>query len=413
MAINMLRKGSKAASISFIICFILALVKGLVAFITGSVVLLSDALHSGADMVVMLASWFGLKIAERKPSEKFPYGYYKAESLATMFISFFILYSSINLLKEGYERLFLVPKIHMPALALFAASLSFITSFIISRYLMRTGREINSQLLVTSSKERLMDAVSSAVVFVAILLSYYRVLYAEGIVTILISLMILKIGLSAVKDSVFALMDVSPSKESEEIIKRIIKSTRGVVGFNNLRLRKSGPFIFGEVSIKVKEFINVEKAHEIADEIEERIKKRLNIVDSFIVHIEPYKGEKHKIAIPIEKPMGMGSRVTKFFGRSKFFLFVTTDKKNISGFYSKRNPFSEKQIRAGLATAHFLIKENVDVLVTKEIGEISFHTLRDHLVDIYKIKGETAGEVVNNFLNNNLIRLKKPTQRKE
>lgn len=89
--IEMLKRGEKAALVTTGAKLFLALGKGGVSLFSGSLVLMTDALHSGIDVIPIFASWFGLKISQKKPDEKFPYGYYKAESLATLFISLFIL----------------------------------------------------------------------------------------------------------------------------------------------------------------------------------------------------------------------------------------------------------------------------------------------------------------------------------
>ena len=78
--------------------------------------------------------------------------------------------------------------------------------------------------------------------------------------------------------------------------------------------------------------------------------------------------------------------------------------------YVKENPYKEKMVRAGFAAVNFIVKEKIDALITREIGGISFHTLRDHLVDIYKIKGKNVREAVDNFVNNKLEHLTKPTK---
>ncbi|RLJ02344.1 MAG: hypothetical protein DRP10_01525 [Candidatus Aenigmatarchaeota archaeon] len=407
-----LKKGQKAVEKAGLISFLLTVGKGIVGFLSGSVVLVADALHNLTDLTIDIASWFGLKIAQRKPDEKFPYGYYKVESLTTLFVSLFILYAACELLIEGYSRLFIVSEIDIPFLAMLVALISSLVSISISKYLKNTGKSINSELLIVNSKERFVDGISSIFVFLAIFLNYYKIPCIEGITSMIISLLILKVGIFSIKDSVFSLMDISPSKEEEEKIKKIIKSVKGVDDFTDLKLRKSGPFIFGEVKIKVKRFIKVERGHEIADEIENKIKEKIKQVNSFTVHVEPYKTSKHRIAIPILKPLGLESKVMEHFGRANYFLFVDTIKNSITRYYSKENPCKKKEVRAGLEAAHFIIKEKVDVLITKEIGEISLHILRDKLIDVYKTKGETAKEVIDNFFENKLVRLKEPTREK-
>ena len=81
------------------------------------------------------------------------------------------------------------------------------------------------------------------------------------------SLLVFKIGLFTVKDSFFALMDLSPSKEIENNVKDITESIVGIEDFDDLKLGKSGPFIFDEVNVKIRKHVDVVRAHEISNNL--------------------------------------------------------------------------------------------------------------------------------------------------
>lgn len=411
--VMMLKKGEKTALITTFAKLFLALGKAAVSLLSGSLVLMTDALHSGVDVIPIFASWFGLKISQKEPDEKFPYGYYKAESIATLFISVFILYAAVELALEGYSNLFTIPEVSYTVIASSAAVVSIIVSGWVSRFQKSIGEEINSQALIVNSKESLMDVFSSIVVLIAIVLSYYRVPYVTGVVTIAISILIFKVGLESVKDSSYALMDVSPSKEIEKKVVEIIDGISGVEGFEDLKLRKAGPFIFGECVVKIRKFVDVERAHEISDNLEEKIKDEIEQIEYFTLHIEPRESKKKKIAIPVDDKQGLRSEISDHFGRANYFALVSIDEKEIEDVELKENEFKEKKVRAGLAVSHFIAGEKIDILVTKQIGEISFHVLRDHLVDVYKAEGQRVQEIVDSFVDDKLERLDEPTRQKD
>lgn len=412
--IEKLKEGEKAARNSGISILLLALIKALIGFLSNSLILISDALHSLADFIAIFAAWFGLRISQRKPTEKFPYGYYKAETLATFFISIFILIAAFELLKEGYEKIFSISSIIFPLPALSVALASLFYSYILSRYLEKIGNKINTQSLITSSKEKIVDVFSSFLVFVGILLSFYKVPYVEGILTIGISLLVLKIGIFSIKDSIFGLMDIAPSADLAKKIEELILSSKGIREYKDLKLRKAGPFVFGEVTIKVEKAINVEKAHQIADRLEKEVVK-IPEIDSFIIHVEPHEKKEIKVAVPISENKGLNSKLMEHFGRANYFLFAKLDMeiKQIKDFYVKANPYKLEKVKAGLSTAKFLLKEKVDVLLTKQIGEISFHTLRDNLISIFMAKGATAKDAINSFLEGKAEGIEKPTKKEE
>ena len=410
---KILKTGERVARKVSSIIFLFAITKAIVGFISGSVALLSDALHSITDAIESLFVWFGFKISQRKPTEKFPYGFYKAENLTAFFISFLIIWAGFEIFKESFERIFIFQPLKMASIAVIVAVLDALSLFLLGRYEIKIGKKINSQSLTTQGKEIRLHIISSSIVVIGILSSYFGISRVEGIVGILLSLLVLKVGIESLKDSIFALMDVSPSKEIEERIKKTLRSFPNIEGFSNLKLRKSGPFIFGEVNIKIKKFVVVERAHEIVNEIEQKIKNVIPQLDSFSIHIEPFKKLEQKIIIPAKEKNELDSLIDNRFGRAEFFAILTVKKDRIESFEFKENPFKKKEIRAGLAVTRYLLKEKPDVLIVKEIGPISFHTLRDNLIEVYKAKDGKIREIVDNFLKGKLIRLKQPTRKKE
>lgn len=413
--IEVLQKSEKAALVTTLATVFLAVAKGVVGYITGSLVLLTDSLHSAVDIFPIFAAWFGLKISQRDPDEKFPYGYYKAESIASFVVSLFILYISGQFILEGYKKLFAVSEISLPLAAAGAALTSVIASGLIAKYQKKAGEATNSQSLIANARESFADVLSSGMVLVAIILSYYRVPYVEGAVTIFIALLILKIGLGTLKDSIYGLMDISPSSDIEKDVIGAIGEVAGVEGFADLKLRRSGPFIFGEVTVMVRKYVDVERAHEIADSLEDEVKDRVGRLDSFTIHVEPYQTDKLHVVIPVEEKDGKNAKVSEHFGRAPFHAMIYVDRTNeeIEELEFRKNEFKDKEVRAGLNLCRELVKEKIDVVISQEMGEISFHSLRDNLVEIYHSEGEAIEEAVGNFFADELQRLEKPTREKD
>ncbi len=413
MNIEKLKKGQKSAIVSVVVSLFLAIAKFVVGFISGAIVLATDALDSVTDIFSSLAAFFGLKLSEKKPNERFNYGYYKAENLASLFISGLIIWGAVTFFIRGFNKLFAEPSLDYPWLTFITVTISGITALIISIYLKKRGEEINSQSLIANSRDRLKDVFVSVVILITVILTFYKIPYVQGSITMLISLVILRFGLLTAKDSVLSLMDVSPNPNLEKKVEKIIKLTKGVEDFSNLKLRKSGPFVFGDVDLTVKKFIDVNRAHELSEKIENSIKKKIPEIEAFSIHIEPYKSRKNTIVIPTKEKKGLDSKVINHFGRADYFLFADIEDNKLKKHKFYKNKSKKKKVRAGLSAAHFIDKKNVDMLVTDQIGEIAFHTLRDHYIDIFKVKGKTAKKVIDNFCNHKLERLDKPTKDKD
>jgi cation diffusion facilitator family transporter len=403
-----LKRGERAAGTATLVSFLLAIGKGFIGYFSGSLALMADALNSGADVLAMFASWLGLRLSQRKPDEKFQYGYYKAENLAAMVVSIFILLTAVEILLEGISRISAPLELDEPFLAMGAALISAFAAFWLSVYLKREGSRINSPSLLASSKDRLTDIAGSSVVFVAILSTYLNVSYVEPVVAVLMSLLVMKVGLEIAKDSILALMDIGPSRDIEKKAKKIIQSVPGVEAFTNLRLRKAGPFIFGEVDIEVKKSARVQRAHEIADNVENEVKRNVRDVEYFTVHVEPHEDVEQKLAMPVKADDGLDSEVMDNFGRATYFLFVTLDEGKVMDVSAEKNRFKERKTKAGLSVSNYLTGKGVTAVVTRKMGEISFHTLRDHLIEVYETRGRTAKAVVNNFVKGKLKPLPDP-----
>jgi cation diffusion facilitator family transporter len=394
--IGKLKKGQKVARTAFYLEGILVIAKTVVGLLSGSLVLVSDAVHSASDILSIITSWLGLKIAQKEPDEKFHYGYYKAENLGTLVVSFLILYASWKMFTQGYSGLFSFSQIRIPLLALAVSSLDALLLFFFGNYEIRVGRQINAQSLIAMGEENKTHLFSSSAVFVGILAAYYHIPYIEGLITIVISFLILKIGLTAFKNSIFSLMDIGPGKEIKQ---KVIKAVSSVPGIE-----------VGETKIGVRKSIDVKRAHEMADKVEEQIKRRVPQIESFMVHIEPSRSDWHHLVIPVTASKGLGSEISNQFSRAPYFLFINLKREKIVGFYVLKNPHKKKEVKVGLATAKLITKQKSDILITRRIGEIAFYVLRDNLFDIYQTEDKTVKRAIKSFLKGEFKQLRKASK---
>jgi len=403
-----LRKGQKVAGTAFWLESILVVAKTVIGLSSGSLVLISDAVHSGSDILSIVTSWFGLKISQKESSKRFAYGYYKAESLGTLLISVLILFAFFEMFVSGYSGLFSFSSIKIPLFALGVSLIDAVVLFFFGRYEIKVGKEVNARSLIAMGEENRTHIFSSGAVFLGTLAAYYKIPYIEGIFTMGISLLILKIGLEAFKSAVFTLMDVSPGKEIEDRVAEIAEAVPGVEESFDIRLRESGAFIFGEIKVGIRKFVDVRRSHEIADLVEESVKKEIQQIDSLTVHVEPFKSPFHHVAIPVEENKGLDSKVSQEFGRAPYFLFVNIEGEEIKGHYILDNTHKKEGVKVGLAVSKLLVSQKIGSLIVSEIGEISFYTLRENLVDVYQFHGNTVKEGIRSFINGDLQKVEKP-----
>ncbi len=224
-----LKQGQQIAFIATIVTFVLSMLKGIVGYLFHSKVLVADAFHSGADTVAIFASAFGLWLASREKSKRFPYGLYKAETIGALLIGVFIVWAGVELALDGYHKLFYQPGVStFPYMPVSVTIASVIVAFFIARKEKAIGEKIQSQSLIANARESFLDIGSSMVVLAGILLAYMRIPYIEAIVVILISLLILKLGLENIWTSLLVLMDANLDPELQNDIIQLAHDIYGV-----------------------------------------------------------------------------------------------------------------------------------------------------------------------------------------
>ena len=407
-----LKKGQRIALWATGITLLLSLAKGIIGVLFQSKVLVADAFHSGADTLAIFASAFGLWLASREKRERFPYGLYKAETFVTLVIGALIVWAGIELIGEGYQKILVNPPVvTFPYLPMTVSGFSIIAAFFIAKKEKQVGKEINSQSLIANAGESFLDIISSVVVLAGILTAYWRIPYVEGAIIVLIALLILKLGLENVWNSLLILMDANLDKDLQFKIDELVQNITGVKQVHYVKIRQAGPFRLIEIEFTTNPSITIYQAHEIADEIEREIKNQFSTVESVFVHVEPSRQKEVRAIIPVTEINGFESKVYDHFGRAPFFVIlkISDDGAEIEDFYL--NEFLDRKQHIGLNVVKVIIHYDLDMLFTNRIGEISFYMLRDNFIDIYHIENDelTVGEIIELYRKNKLTRITAPT----
>ena len=247
------RKGEKAAKLSTIILLALCILKGIVSLTSGSVALLAGTIDSFSDVFSSVAVWAGLNIAKKKPTERFPYGYFKAETFALLAVALILMTSSVLIIWQSFQKLFEVYVISFSNLALGTAALSAVVYYLLAKYKSRIGHQIGSQALISEGLHSMVDVYASLLVFVGVFLGVLGFHFGEALIGFIIGVYVLIRGFLFGKDAVLVLMDVSPNPQMVNKMKLVAESVPGVKGSHDIRVRKSGPVFFGEVHIELQE----------------------------------------------------------------------------------------------------------------------------------------------------------------
>ncbi len=398
-----LKQGQKVALTASLLILFLALSKFIIGTLFDSRILIADAFHSGVDVVAIFASWLGLWLASRKKSKKFPYGLYRAETFVTLVIGILITLAGLENLYQGFIKLFLIPALHtFPILPVLVTVLSLAAAYFMAKKEKETGEAIKSRALLANASESFMDIGISLVVLTGLLLAYNRVPYGEGAVVMLIALLIIRLGLKNVWMPILILMDANLDPELQQEIQGQLLKMMGVKGVGGVKIRQFGPFKMVECIITTSPSLTVYKAHELADQVEERVIKTYDGIESVFVHIEPSKQTDLSIIIPVGDINGLDSKVFGHFGRAPYFIILKLNSNGleIEDFYYNEFIKTKDRIHVGVKVIKAVIKHNLDIVFTPKIGEISFHMLKDHFLDLYRAEeGSTVLETIEKFGN--------------
>ncbi|MGB9927110.1 MAG: cation diffusion facilitator family transporter [Methanosarcina sp.] len=404
-----LKLGIKTSRNATLALAFLAFLKGIVGFYSGSTVLIADAVHTSLDIFASLAVWIGLKISLKSSGERFPYGYYKAENIAALFVSSLILFSGVELLKEGFAGVNRPLEVEFQGLTLATAVFSVLMIYALSIYKRNVGIKIDSQALKTDARHSYTDVFSSIIVVIAVLGSMLGIPELNGLGVIVISLLIFKMGLESAREAVLSLMDAWLDKEASERIKQNILDIPGLVELEDLKLRKSGLVVFGEATVKVEGETDLKRVELLSEEIKTAVKKEIGNLEHIIVNAKPVHNKNLTLAIPVLDRHGVQAKLSEHLGKAPYIFFLEIKGGKPGKWEFLENSSSSSEKKRGMKTVEVIVNKKANMTVVKSIGEGPFHMLRDNFVKILKIPKDAG--IVQDILNkvNDLEEITAPT----
>ena len=389
-------RDKKAALVSIVVTAFLVVIKYSVGVLSGSIALLADAVHSFTDVISSIGVFIGLKISSRKPTESFPYGFYKAENIVSLFLALAIFYAGYEIVLTSVEKFEEVVLTNVPV-AILVAVTSLVLTLLLSSYKLKVGRDLNSPSLIADGKHTRADVYASAVVLLGILGNYLGFYSLDQIAGIMIAVFIFKSGYEILKDSIKVLLDASIDYDSLHKIRELASEVHGVRKIHSLKARGSGKFIFVEMEIETS-LRDLERAHLVSDKIEANIKSELKNVDKVIIHIEPVAKDFIRFAVPCTENEGMRSKVSWHFGEAEYFCIfdIKAVDNELMDMRFVRNPFVTLEKQKGLKAAELLVSHKIDKIVTKEsiAKKSAFYVFDDAYVEFEVTDSDTLGELI-------------------
>jgi cation diffusion facilitator family transporter len=282
------KEKTSVARLSIISNTTLVILKLAVGLMIGSVSVISEAIHSGIDLVAAIIAYFSVRRSSQPPDTEHAFGHGKIENVSGAIEAVLIFIAAALIIKEAYDKLIHGVVIEDVSLGIGVMLLSVIVNYFVSDKLIKTAKRTDSIALEADGWHLRTDVLTSLGIFgglVAIKITGIAIL--DPVLAMLVALFILKAAFDLTIKSVKDLLDIKLPREEEDEIKRAISKHAGsYVEFHDLRTRKSGSDRFVDLHLVVHKKLNVEEAHSLSDRIENDIKERFPRT-SVVIHIEP------------------------------------------------------------------------------------------------------------------------------
>jgi cation diffusion facilitator family transporter len=274
---------------------VLTSMKIVVGLSTGSIGILSEAAHSGLDLVAAAVTLWAVRASARPADHTHPYGHGKIENFSALFETGLLLATCVWIAYEAVKRL-LSEEVHVEVTpwAFLVMAISIIIDVSRSRALARAAKKHRSQALEADALHFSTDVWSSSVVIVGLTLVWLAprlglpwLVKADAVAALGVAAIAAVISVRLGRKSVDDLLDAAPTGLIERIAHAA--SVPGVIGVSQVRVRQSGPNTFADVVLQVERGLSIERAHELAHGAENAVRKSVEGVD-VVVHAEPEPG---------------------------------------------------------------------------------------------------------------------------
>lgn len=285
------RRGIQAAQLGLLVNAALAVVKLIAGVVGNAYALVADAVESSADIFSSMVVWRGLRIASREADEDYPFGYGKAEAIATAVVALMLLGAAVGIAIEAGREIF-TPH-HTPAPFTLAVLVGVvIVKEALFRRVVAVGDEVRSTAVKADAWHHRSDALTSIAAFVGISIALvggpgwesaddWAALFAAGIIVFN--------ALRLLRPAIDDIMDRSPGSELEARISAAAQGTSDVRAIEKVRIRKVGLTYQVDLHVQADPGMSLHDAHLLSGRVKGAIRTAVPEVEGVLIHMEPHQ----------------------------------------------------------------------------------------------------------------------------
>ena len=286
---NRYDESNKVTLITILLNIGLTILKILAGILGNSTAIIADGLHSASDIITSIGILIGNKISRKPRDDEHQYGHEKAESLVSFILAAVLIIVALKIGYDGVKELFNINDILIPnALPLIVALISIGVKEYQYQITIRVAKRINSSSLKADAWHHRSDAFSSIAAFIGIGGAMLGFKILDPIASIIVAIVVVKVGANILKSACNELMDSSISKQDICEIESLVDKDDEIYGIKDFKSRKYGSIAYIDMSIFIDKSKTLEEAHDIADNLEHSIISNLNYIKEINIHTEPY-----------------------------------------------------------------------------------------------------------------------------
>jgi cation diffusion facilitator family transporter len=280
---------SRAAAVSIASNSLLIGLKIAAGAITGSIAILTEAVHSSIDLLASIIAFVSVRKADEPADAEHPYGHEKMENLAAAIEGILILLGAGIIVFEATQRLVTGSSVERLGVGIVVVAFSAVTNVGVSGYLRRQARRYDSPALEGDAAHLRADALTSVGVLVGLVLVQITGNSAfDAIAALAVAAAIVVAGIRILRGSSRVLMDSSPPREEMDRIEAAIAAARPaeVVGYHKLRARRAGSRHYIDMHVQFRSGTTLERAHDLAHALRAAIEDEIP-GSEVLIHVEP------------------------------------------------------------------------------------------------------------------------------
>ena len=274
---------------------LMAVIKIIIGALTSSIAIISEGVNNATDSLTAVIALIGTKLANKHPDKKHPFGYRRIEYLTGLVIATIIVVTGIEMLTTSIKIVFNPTNLSISYISLIIIAVSAIIKFALGTYTIKIGKKVNSIALEAVGIDGRNDSFISIITIVSALFFLVFNLSIDAYAGIIISILIIKSGFNALKDTISELLGRSGQKDLAEKIYKEIHNTKEIINAADMMLHNYGPNTWsGSVNVEVDHAKTVGEIYQVIHKLQLKIMHEYKVVMVFGIYAVDHDHEDVK-----------------------------------------------------------------------------------------------------------------------